>query len=260
MATATLAISAASLVSATAIGIASAQAQASQAQASLNMQAQQQIRNQDMQRQQMIQAQNQQRQSMILSQKQQQDQYNLQVQQTNNNLANQYKQQRRQIEQERELIQAKYISDRLNAQRSLENTEQQIRFNNEAANKIYIQEQAKLSEAKKKAAFASQTALAKSIGAKGTILASGRSGQSVGLLLNDVERQAGFAQAQADATMNSTMQQALISMDQGYLQALGANQRAENNRIMEPSEPFMPDYPDAPTFVDPYSQSAFGTA
>ena len=117
-----------------------------------------------------------------------------------------------------------------------------------------------MTEAKRKAAFASQAALAKSIGAKGSILAAGRTGQSVGLLLNDVERQAGFAQAQANATLQSTMEQSQIAMDQGYLQALGANQRAENNRIMEPSDPFMPELPDAPNFVDPYNQPAFGTA
>lgn len=258
--TATLAISAATLVTSTAMGIMSAQAQAAQAQASLNMQAQQQQRNQEMQRQQMVLARDQQRQSMELAQRQQQEQYNLQVQQANINIANQYNQQRRQVEQERALIQARYAADRLNAQRSKENTEQQKRFNNEAANKIYQQEQTKITEAKRKAAFASQAALAKSIGAKGSILAAGRTGQSIGLLLNDVERQAGFAQAQADATMNSTMEQSLLSMDQGFLQALGANQRAENNRIMEPQDPFMPELPDAPNFVDPYNQPAFGTA
>ena len=152
-ATATLAISAATFVTTTAMGIMSAQAQASQAQASLNMQAQQQMRNQQMQRQQMIQAQDQQRQSMELAQRQQQDQYNLQVQQANISIANQYNQQRRQVEQERALIQARHAADRLNAQRSKENTEDQKRFNNEAANKIYQQEQTKITEAKRKAAF-----------------------------------------------------------------------------------------------------------
>ena len=58
-----------------------------------------------------------------------------------------------------------------------------------------------MSEAKKKAAFAQQTALAKSIGSKGAILSAGRTGQSVGLLINDAERQSGFAQAQAWRTL-----------------------------------------------------------
>ena len=42
---------------------------------------------------------------------------------------------------------------------------QQIKYNNEAANKVYEQEQSKMSEAEK-AAFAQQTALAKAIGSK----------------------------------------------------------------------------------------------
>jgi|TARA_R100000482_G_scaffold122998_1_gene71910 hypothetical protein len=259
-ATAALVISAVGTTASVGLGVYSAQQAAAQAQAQLNMQAQQTVRQQQMQRQQMLQAQEQQRMNMMLSQRQQREQYNMQIQQANVNIANQYNQQRRQVEQERALIQARYAADRLNAQRSKENTEDQKRFNNEAANKIYQQEQTKISEAKKKAAFASQAALAKSIGAKGSILAAGRTGQSVGLLLNDVERQAGFAQAQADAQLASTMEQSQISMDQGYLQALGANQRAENNRVMEPSNPYMPTLPEVPNFVNPYEQTAFGTA
>ena len=63
-------------------------------------------------------------------------------------------------------------------QRSKETYEEQARLNNEAANRVYMGEQAKIDEARKQAAFEAQSILAKSIGTKGKVLASGRSGQS----------------------------------------------------------------------------------
>ena len=259
---ASLAISAVSTVASIGMGIMSAQQQAAQAQAQMNMQARQQEQNMQMQRQQMIQQQNQQRQSLELNQRQQQDQYNLSVIQSNAQIQNQYNQQRAQVEAERANIQKKYAADRLAYQRGVEEQDKQIKFNNEAANKVYEQEQSKISEAKKKAAFAQQTALAKSIGSKGAILSAGRTGQSVGLLVNDAERQSGFAQAQADAQLASTMEQSQISMDQAFLQSLGANNQAESRKGMAPTDPYMPQMPGIPTFVDPFkgNEPAFGAA
>lgn len=269
---ASLALSAVSVVSSIGMGIMSAQQQAAQAQAQMNMQARQQEQNMQMQhqsmmqqrqlqQQSMLQQQNQQRDSQILQQRQAQDQYNLSVIQSNARIQNQYNQQRQQVEAERANIQKKYAADRLAYQRGVEEQDKQIKYNNEAANKVYEQEQSKISEAKKKAAFAQQTALAKSIGSKGAILSAGRTGQSVGLLINDAERQSGFAQAQADAQMASTMEQSQISMDQAFLQSLGANNQAVSNVGQKPQNPYMPSFPGIPTFVDPYqqdSQPAFG--
>ena len=272
-ATATMAISAVSTVASIGMGIMSAQQQAAQAQAQLNMQARQQEQNMQMQRQSMmqqrqlqqqsmLQQQQQQRDSQILQQRQAQDQYNLSVIQSNANIQNQYNQQRAQVEAERANIQKKYAADRLAYQRGVEEQDKQIKFNNEAANKVYEQEQTKISEAKKKAAFAQQTALAKAIGSKGAILSAGRTGQSVGLLVNDAERQSGFAQAQADAQLASTLEQSQISMDQAFLQSLGANNQAESRKGMAPTDPFMPSLPGIPNFVEPFQseQPAFGAA
>jgi len=273
VANATLAIGAITTATSVAMGMYSAQQQAAQAQASMNMQAQQQQQMQQQQRQQMVVQQQQQRQQALASQQQQYqtlelqqrnatDNYNLQIAQANTSILNQYNQQRQQVEAERANIQAKYAADRLGYQREKENKDRQIAFNNEAANKVYEQEQTKMSEAKKKAAFARQAALAKSIGVRGSILAAGRTGQSVGLLLNDAERQAGFAQAQADATLFSQLQQAQIGMDQGFIQAQSANNQAESQVGMFPASPYMPAFPGIPDFIDPYkdSETAFGAA
>ena len=261
----TLAISAASAVASVGMGIMSAQQQSAQAQASMNMQAKQQQLQQQQQRQSMVQSQQQQRQSMeqqrsqqiaqmTLQDRQNQQSYNLQVQQSNQQIANQYSQQQQQVEAERTQIQKKYASDRLTYQRSTEQASEQKRFNNEAANRMYVQEQSKISEAKKKAAFARQASLAKSIGAQGAILSSGRTGQSVGLLVNDAQRQAGFEEAQALATMDSTVEQSQIGMDSAFIQNASANQQADNQVGFNPESPYMPSMPGIPEFIDPYSQ------
>ena len=249
-------IALASLGASMAIGAVSMQQQAAAAQQQMNLQAQQAQRQQELNRQQMILQQDQQRQSMILSQRQAQDQYNLSVQQANVQIANNYRLQREQVKLERAQIARRNELERQSYQRGKESEDKQVKYNNEAANRMYVQQQAKVSEAKKKAAFAQQAALAKSIGAKGAILSAGRTGQSVGLLLNDAERQAGFETAQATATMESLTEQSMISMDQAYLQALGANQRAADRTGIKPTDPYMPSYPDAPMFVDPYGESA----
>ena len=209
-----------------------------------------------MQHQQMVQSQEQQRQSLELSQRQQQDQYNLQIEQSNNQILNDYNQQRQQVEAEQATIMAKHKADLITHQREVENADVQFKYNNEAANRVYEQEQVKISEAKKKAAFAQQTALAKSIGSKGAILSAGRTGQSVGLLINDAERQSGFAQAQATAQLQSSIESSFLGMDSAYLQAQSANNTAASNIGMMPENPYMPSMPGIPEFVDPYTASS----
>ena len=248
---ASLAISAVSTVASIGMGIMSAQMQAAQAQAQLNMQAQQQQQNMEMQRQSMLMQQQQNYNNQLLQQRQAQQQYNLSIEQSNTQIANQFNQQRAQVEMERINIQRKYAADRIAYQRGVEEQDKQIKYNNEAANKVYEQEQAKVSEARKKAAFAQQTALAKSIGSKGAILSAGRTGQSVGLLINDAERVSGFAEAQANAELESKVEMAAIGMDQAYISAQSANNRAESAKGMAPIAPYMPSFPGIPNFVTP---------
>ena len=247
---ATLAVSAVGVVSSIGLGIMSAQQQAAQAQASMNMQAQQAERQQQMQHQQMLQNQEQQRASMLQRQQQNQQAYNLQVTQANNQLLDQYNQQQRQVRQERANLMDRYTADKVIHQRSKEAAEEQQRFNNEAANRVYMGEQAKISEARAQAAFEAQSILAKSIGAKGSVLASGRSGQSVGLLVQDVERQAGFAKAQELAMADKKVEQAEIAMEGAFNQNLSDNAAVASNVSWNPSAPSLPEMPGLPEFID----------
>lgn len=269
---ANIAIASAAVATAASVGMGIYQGQqaSAQAQASMNLQAQQAVRQQQLARQQMVLQQQQQQESLMLQQYQhtqsielqrrsQQDQYNLSVVQANTEIANQYQQQKARVREERLNIAKQYEQQLQARQQDKESAEQQNQFNNEAANRIYVQEQTKLEEARKKRAFAQQSQLAKMIGAKGNILAAGRTGQSVGLLLNDVERQSGFAVAQSDATFDSQRQQAAIGMESAFIQARSANQRAYDSIGIAPIEPYMPPMPDAPNFVDPYGEQVFNT-
>ncbi len=119
--------------------------------------------------------------------------------------------------------------------------QQQLQNNNNAVNKSYVQEQAKLQEAKAKAAFQAQANYVKSVGAQGKVLASGATGQSVGLLSLDAERQAGFATAEQNATLRSAEAQSAIGMDIASEQAKSANNQAYS-RLPAPTQ--------APVFAD----------
>lgn len=153
----------------------------------------------------------------------------------------QYQQAQQQANQQNKQIQADH-QGRIRQEIAARNAyEQQLVNNNNAANKSYVQEQAKLQEAKAQAAFKAQSNYIKSIGAQGKVLASGASGQSIGLLARDAERQEGFATAQASAGLRSAEAQSAVGMDIAFEQAKSANNQAWN-RLPTPTQ--------APVFAD----------
>lgn len=243
-------IAAVSTAASIGMGMMSAQQQAAQAQQQMNLQAEQANRQQQMQRESQLLQMSQDRERRITQQNQEADRLNLQVQQANNSLLDRYKEQQRQVRDERAQIMARNEMDRQIAQKSFEDYNEQVRLNNQAANKGFMEEQTKLGEARQKASFEAQAALAKSIGSKGRVLAAGRSGQSVGLLVNDIERQKGFAQAQADATAQSTYDATMARMDGIYQQSQSSNNQAFSQLAFNPVSPALPEMPDAPSFIE----------
>jgi hypothetical protein len=246
-----LAISGVTAAASIGFGLYSAQQQQQQianAERARQVQQQQQVAN-------AIRQQNQQQAAQTLALKQQQEQANLQVQQANQSILTQYEQQVRATKAERESIVSRYAADKLGYQRSKEQADKQYGLNAEALNTAYMQEQTKLKEVRQKAAFESQAALAKSIGMKGKILASGRTGQSVGLLVKDVDRQSGFEIAAQEASVDSAKDAAGISMDQAFNQAESANAQAASKIGFNPQKPYLPEMPGSPNFVDPIGLS-----
>ena len=113
----------------------------------------------------------------------------MQAQQQQQQLDLQYQQAQQQAYQQNKQVVADH-KGRINQEIASRGAcEQQLQNNNSAANKVYVQEQAKLKEVRDKAAFQAQANYAKAIGAQGKVLATGATGQSVGLLMNDAERQ-----------------------------------------------------------------------
>lgn len=174
---------------------------------------------------------------------------NLQVQQMNNQLADKYTQNKEAVRAERNQLLKKFETDKRVYQDSKETAQQQQAENASAANRVYVAEQAKLEGKRREAAFEAQSILAKSIGSKGAILASGRTGQSVGLLVNDVERQAGIAKAQQTAMLEADKVAAIIGMDDAFEQNKAANRQAQAQIGFDPSMPYLPQMPEVPTFV-----------
>lgn len=163
----------------------------------------------------------------------------MQQQQAIQNMDLQYQAAQRQANFERQSQVQKHIGDTRVQQASTLAYFNQLNNNNEAANKSYVAEQTKLNEAKDKAAFQSQKNYAKAIGAQGKILATGATGQSVGLLSLDVERQQGFADAETAASMRSADASSAIGMDTAFTQAKSANNAAYNKLTPTVQAPLM---------------------
>ncbi len=157
-------------------------------------------------------------------QSQQQAQYQAAVAAQQANL--QYQQAQQQTFRDRQQQVQQYVGQVEAQQAGVKQYQKQINNNNSAANKSYQQEQVKLQEARSQAAFKAQSNYAKAIGAKGSILAAGQSGQSIGLLALDADRQAGLATAEQNASLRSAEASAAIGMDITYDQAQSANNLA----------------------------------
>ena len=237
-----------------------ARLQQQQQMLSIRQQTQQQKFQAEMQQAQMLQSMQQQGEQNRLQVQQQQDALrqqkeqaaasrNLQIEQMNAQLADKYTQQREAVKAERAQLMQKHQVDKRLYQDSKETAQQQMKNNAEEANRVYTAEQARLEGKRKEAAFEAQSILAKSIGAKGSILASGRTGQSIGLLVNDVERQAGIQKAQQTAMLESDRVAAIIGMEDAFAKNRAGNQQAASQVGFNPDMPYLPKMPEVPTFV-----------
>jgi hypothetical protein len=157
----------------------------------------------------------------------QQAQFNYQVAATQqqNNLA--YQNAQRQAFYEREAQAIKHQGDVRAQQAQMLAYNQNVFNSSEAVNRVYTAEQMKLKEARDKAAFKSQEIYAKSIGSLGRVLSTGATGQSVGLLAMDTQRQAGIAAAQQSASLRSATDQYGVNVSMAQLK-----QESDNNMAL----------------------------
>lgn len=191
----------------------------------------------------------QQREAQRIAQQQAAENRNLQMAQANAEIQNRYNNQREATLNERMQLLKKNETERRVYQDDRLRAELQKDENLSAANRVYISEQQKLNEKRKEAAFVAQAIMAKSIGAKGSILATGRAGQSIGLLVMDADRQAGRALAQEGAMIDSAEVGSIIGMDQAFEQNRFADLQADASVGFNPEMPYLPKLPEVPKFV-----------
>jgi len=114
---------------------------------------------------------------------------------------------------------------------------EQIRLNAEAANRGYISEQQKLQGEFMKTSQEAQARLIQSLQAQGTVLASGRTGQSIGLLVSDAEREFGRDYANLAQNLAFARQDYGTATESIFLNAKSANNVAAANRMLQPTAP-----------------------
>lgn len=114
---------------------------------------------------------------------------------------------------------------------------EQIRLNAEAANRGYISEQQKLQGEFMKASQEAQGRLTKSLQAQGAVLASGRTGQSIGLLVSDAEREYGRDYANLAQNLAFARQDYGTATESIFLNAKSANAAAASARMLQPIAP-----------------------
>lgn len=170
---------------------------------------------------------------------QQAAQFNHQMQLNYRQMDQQYQQAQKQSFFNRQQQVIKHQIDVKAQQASMNSYQNQLFNNNEAANRVFTAEQLKLNEARAKAAFKSQEIYAKSIGSMGKIMATGATGQSVGLLALDTERQAGFALAEQNASVRSATTAAATAMEAGSLEQASANNLAYSRLVAPVQAPLL---------------------
>ena len=151
----------------------------------------------------------------------------------------QLQQQRNQAEVTNQRAANKVVGEAAQRQKQSEFYNNQILNNQTSATKAHMQEQTKLDEARTKAAFQAQSIYAKSIGVKGSVLATGASGQSIGLLAMDADRQAGLGIAEQDATVESAARQAAVGSQAAADAQTSANNQAYSQLSIPTPGPVM---------------------
>lgn len=196
------------------------------------------------------------------------EQYNKQVSQTNQQQILQTFNQRQSVANQNLQTQLEYtlqqqqrtyqgLQDQLQYQTELnksiasqEYVKTQISLNQNATSRALMAEQQKLADAQAQSAIEGQKLLATNLQTQGSVLGSGRTGQSIGLLVNDAQRTYG----QNAAILNRNVETAFGDYNNNaalaVLRQLNADAEATSRLLPEPIKPLtLPELP-KPVFAD----------
>ena len=118
----------------------------------------------------------------------------------------------------------------------------QLELNRRATSRAFQAEQQKLQDAQAQAAFEGQRLLATNLQTQGTVLGSGRTGQSIGLLVNDAQRRYGQDAAVVNRNVDTAYGDYLNNAGLAVLRQLNADADAVSRILPEPIKPMaLPD-------------------
>jgi hypothetical protein len=169
-----------------------------------------------------------------------------------------YSEQQAQASYANSVAQAQFKQQQSLFQQSQNAYEQQLSLNAEAAGRAYTQEQQKLSASNQKAADEAQQLLVKQFQSQGSILASGRSGQSIGLMVADTQREYGRDLANLGLNLGYANMDYGTSVEGARNQWMSANNLAASNRMIEPTAPLATPGPSALGLVTGFGNAAMG--
>lgn len=169
-----------------------------------------------------------------------------------------YQQQQAAADYQNQVAQAQYQSEMAAYQRSQQAYNDQIEANRAAADRGYQREQQKLIEKQAEAQQRAQDLLIEKLQAKGSVLASGRTGKSIQVLASDAEREYGKDLANLGTNLGyATMSYGMNTQDI-YEEAKSANNIAASQRMFKPSEPIKTPGPGALGLIAGLGSSALG--
>lgn len=130
----------------------------------------------------------------------------------------------------------------------------QLELNKQATSRAIMAEQQKLNDAQAQAAFEGQRLLATNLQTQGSVLSSGRTGQSIGLIVNDAERQYGQDSAVLNRNIDTAYGDYQSNSAMAVLRQLSADADAISRLLPEPIKPLSlpalaePIYADLPAY------------
>ena len=122
----------------------------------------------------------------------------------------------------------------------------QVDLNKQATSRAMMQEQQRLQDAANQSAFEGQRLLASNLQAQGSILGSGRTGQSIGLLLNSADASYGRDAAMLNKNMDTAVGDYYQNSAMAVIRQLNADSEAYSKLVPEPIKPI-----DLPSIPDP---------
>ena len=148
-----------------------------------------------------------------------------------------FTQQQQEANYQNSVAQQQYQNQLAAYQQSERSYQEQTVLNMNAANRAYLSEQGKLAAQFRQASEEAQKLSVKAFQQQGLVLASGRTGQSMGLLMADAERSYGRDYAMLGQNLAYANQDYFTGTESIFNQAQSQQNLAASNRAIAPSTP-----------------------